>query len=96
MLRVVWVVAGGDQLAPAERPVVGVLAGLLVAEHADRVAGQDSGSEAALVSGAVATLGSGAAGLFGCGLVGGAAAAGGELRAAGHGADGECAMSGHR
>ncbi|MEV7358193.1 hypothetical protein [Kitasatospora sp. NPDC091276] len=104
MSRVVWVVAGGGQLAAGQRPVVGVLAWLaaglpvavgLVGAHALRVAPEDTGAEAGTVLLAVAALGPGATGAVGLGLVSGAAAAGGEVGAAGDGANGEYATSGH-
>ncbi|MET7648359.1 hypothetical protein ABZS83_33005 [Streptomyces sp. NPDC005426] len=91
VLRVVRVEAGGDQVAPAERPVVSVdgghaaLAGVavaLVGAHAQWVASEDASAEPLLVAASVSALPCGAALLLGLGSVGGASAGGGELGAA--------------
>jgi hypothetical protein len=73
VLRVVGVEAAGDEVASAERVVVGVDAGGVAAEDADGIACEHCGSEALLVSAAVAALACGAAGVVGgAGVVGAA------------------------
>lgn len=83
MLGVVGVEALLDELAPAERVVVGVDAGPLLAEDAGPVAGEDAGSEALLVLLAVASLARCASTLLSFGLASVALAALRELGAAG-------------
>lgn len=84
MLRVVGVEASLDELAAAEGVVVRVDAGRRVAQHADRVAGDDGGPEPVFVLAAVAALPGAAAPLIRCGPAGVASAAPvGELSAAG-------------
>lgn len=95
VLGVVGVEAGGDQVASAERVVVGVDAGCAVAEDAGGVACEDCGAEASLVLAAVSALPCGAAYLFGFAAVPFAAACVGECGASGGGADGACSASGH-
>lgn len=83
MGRVVGVEATLDELASAERVVVGVDGGRLAAEDARGVACEDAGAEALLVPSAVAALSCAAACLLCLGPVLGTAAGVGELRAAG-------------
>jgi hypothetical protein len=95
---VLWVVGVEvllDELAPAERVVVGVHARRVLAEDAHGIAGEDAGPEPALVLASVAALPGGTASQFGLASVVLAASAVGVLGAAGHGADGECSASGH-
>lgn len=88
--RVVRVEAGGDQVASAVRPVVGVDGGLaawagvavgFLGTPATRIPGKDGRAKSSLVTVAVATLPRGATLLLGLGSVGGASAGGGELGA---------------
>lgn len=105
MLGIVRVLALGDELAPAEWPVVGVHAGLaarcivsvvLVGAHAAWVAGEDGWPEAALVLLAVASLPGCASPLLCLTLVVVApAAALGVGRAPGYGAHPVSPASGH-
>lgn len=84
MLRVVGVETLLDEFAAAEGVVVGVDAGRRVAQHADRVAGEDGGPEAAFVLPVVSALPGAAAPLIRCGPAAVASAAPvGELAAAG-------------
>ena len=71
------------EFAPAEWPVVGVLAGCVAAEDAGWVLGEDAGAEASLVLSSVPALPCVAATLFGFRLAALALAALRELRAAG-------------
>jgi hypothetical protein len=95
MSRVVGVEVALDQLAPAERVVVSMPARPLGAQHAGGVTLQYAGPEAALVLPAVAALACAASALLCLGLVLGAPSTLAVLGAAWHGADCECATSGH-
>jgi hypothetical protein len=95
VLRVVGVEVLLDELASAERVVVGVDAGRFLAEDAHGIAGEDTSAEPAFVLAAVAALACGAASQLGLASVVLAAPAVGVLGAAGDGADGQCATSGH-
>jgi hypothetical protein len=92
---VVGVEAAGEQLAAAERVVVGVDAGRFAAQDAHPVAGEHGRPEPLLVLSAVAALSGGAALLLGFAPVLLAPSGVGGLRAPGYGADGEGSASGH-
>lgn len=95
MSRVVGVEVLLDQLTPAERMVVGVLAWPLGAQDTGRITLQHAGPEALLVLPAVAARPCTASALLCLGPVLSAPATLGVLGAARSGTDGECATSGH-